>query len=145
MKKPILIFEPITGNQIWKIREAARSQNMTDEKKMEMVAGLIGIPDITALSKQEASFIIDRIQGTATSDRPYPPKMINQMNDEASTLPTSGQIYLIRHTVKDLGWSIERFKTWLFDHTGRPSICDISRADAKKLCYLAIELLKQRN
>ena len=140
------LFEPISENQRWKIHCLANERPaLTPGALKEMISDLIGLPDVNALSKQEASHIIERLSGPTKWTSPPPPRTASQINEKSSGLPYHGHICFIRNTVKDLGWSLERFKDWMFEFTGRLSIGELNREQARKLHVMAMDLLKQRN
>lgn len=143
MKKQIQLFEPISESQESMVYYSAR--NLPKEILDKMVADLIGIPDVSALSKQEASFIIDRLLGATEPNRPRWPKTADQLKGDTSELAYYRQIYFIRKTIQDLGWSLERFKDWLHKYTGQTSIRNLNREQVRKLHFLAMDLVKQRN
>lgn len=145
-RKPRL-YEPITERQIWKIESlvAERPELASDELLMKIVTDLIGIPDVTALSKQEASHVIERLLGDTTWDAPPPPRTADEIGIDGDKLPSYGHIYFIRKTAGKIGWDRERFKDWLHERTGRRSIRDIDREQARKLYVIMMDILKQRN
>ena len=143
MKKPKLLFEPISESQESMVYYSAK--NLPKKILDTMVTDLIGIPDVTALSKQEASFIIDRLLGATEPDRPRWPKTADQLKGNSSELAYYRQVYFIRKTIQDLEWSLERFKDWLFKNTGQTSIRNLNREQVRKLHFMAMDLIKQRN
>ena len=98
------VFEPITNDQIKKIHARAREIKLPDEKLYSMIEELIPIPSITALSKQEAVNIIEKLEGPTKWLTPPPARTAEQTEDDTSSLPSLGQIRGIRMIVKTLGW-----------------------------------------
>lgn len=63
-KEPKRLFEHITDGQINLIHAViAERPNLSYEKVYSMISDLIGIASIRALSKGEASFIVDKMKG----------------------------------------------------------------------------------
>lgn len=146
MKEQGRLFEPITERQINKINElAGKHFGLSDEAFITMLSDWIGIPDITALSKWEASHVIERFYGPIRWTKPRPSRTADWIGGDTSCLPSIRQIHFIRQSVKNLGWPLPRFRDWLYDLSGVTTIRDLKQNQAHKLCQALIYLLKERN
>ena len=106
------IYEPITDEQIKKIHATVKERGASYEKLYAMIEDLILIPSISSLSKQEASFIIDKLLGAEEYQRPAKCKTEDEIPGKGTDLPTMKQIWGIRKMVKQLGWDRVHFKAW---------------------------------
>ena len=129
MTEPIKLFEPVTNDQIKKIHSRARETGLAKENLYKMVAALIGIPTITALSKQEAIFLIDIMQGQTKWKYPAAPRYENEISGDTSTIPSFYHIRYIRLWIKELGWDKDHMKNWL---TKYRKVKDIRSMDRKQ-------------
>jgi len=126
-------FEKITEKQSWKIQTLVnQSQKFDDEKLYSMIENLTFIPSIHSLSKQEASFIIDILQGCKEQSRPFPPRTAEKIKNHTNSLPSIGQIYFIRESVRSLGWDAGCFKEWLKKITGASNLNELTMGSAQK-------------
>lgn len=143
MKEPKKIFEPITVNQTGEIYRMTKE--LPPETLEKMLIDLISIPDVNALSKQEASHIIERLHGPPKWPTPKPPRTEDKIKRDTSDMPFYGHIFFIRESVKALGWGLHRFQDWLFKYTGQTSIRNLNRKKTLKVYVMLVELRKQRN
>lgn len=130
MTGPKKLFEPITDDQIKKIHARARQINLADESLYEMVAKQIGIPSITALSKQEAIYLIERLQGQTKWLRPTTPRTEAEIPGDTATLPYFYHVLGIRLYIKALGWDKDHLKNWLAKYMKAPDIRSLDRKQA---------------
>ncbi|MGD9825002.1 hypothetical protein [Desulfobacter sp.] len=127
------VFEAITENQAWKIMASCNQpQEFDTEKLYSMIHDLTGIPSLHSLSKQEASFIIDRLQGCTKWNRPLGPRTIGQIKGDARDLPALGHILFIRESVQALGWDKAHFKAWLEKYIKAGNLNELTRETARK-------------
>lgn len=128
-----LVFESITEKQAWKIMSICNQSQVFDTEQLySMINVLTGIPSIGSLSKQEASFIIDRIHGVTKWDRPLPPKPRDKIKGGARELPAWNDIIFIRESVRALGWDKAHFKAWLEKYIKAGNLNELTRETARK-------------
>ncbi len=108
-----------------------------------MVARLVGIPSITALSKQEASHIIERLQGPTKWLRPAPPRTEADIPGDTSGLPFLSHVVGLRLSIKELGWDKEHMKNWLEKYMKVPDIRSLNRTRAKD-AFLVLRKIQDR-
>lgn len=146
MKKPQLIFEPITEDQARLIDALINDQmDLSIDEIGSMIADLTGLPCVDSMSKQEASFIIDRLKGNQEWEHPRSARTKEAIGKDCSSLPYFNQVFFIRKSVQSLGWPVDRFSEWLFKITKVRSIKSLDR-DQTKAAYVAmIHVLKARN
>ncbi|EFK06798.1 conserved hypothetical protein [delta proteobacterium NaphS2] len=106
------IYEPITDEQIKKIHATVREKQIPYEKLYAMIEDLILIPSISSLSRQEACFIIEKLLGDETFQRPPRCRSEDEIPGKGTDFPTMKQIWGIRKMVKELGWDRGHFKAW---------------------------------
>jgi len=124
MKK---LFEPITNAQIKKIHARAREIKLPDEKLYSMIKRLIGIPTITALSRQEAGNIIEKLMGPTKWLRPPPARTADEIEGDSSDLAYWRHVDVIRRIVKALEWDKEHLKSWLLKYMKVRTIRELNR------------------
>lgn len=124
------IYEPITDEQIKKIHATVREQRSSYENLYAMIADIILIPSIGALSRQEACFIIERLLGEDTWQRPPRCRGENEIPGGGANLPTMKQIWGIRKMVQKIGWNREHFNAWLKKYRHITSIRKHNRKQA---------------
>jgi hypothetical protein len=145
-KEPKRFFEPITDGQINLIHAViAERPNLSYEKVYSMISDLIGIPSIRALSKGEASFIVDKMKGPTKWLAPYRARTAGRIEGNTSKLPSYKQIYAICMFVKDLGWDTDHFYTWLKKYVKKEDIRELDRETAHRAYIGLMEILKKRN
>lgn len=130
MVKPIKVFERVTKDQIVKIHSVVRDSGLSNEDLYKKVAALVAIPCITALSKQEAIFLIDQLQGKGKRF-PAGPLFENQINGDGSSLPSFYHIRDIRLMFRALGWDKEQIKNWLVKYRKVKDIRSMDRKQAR--------------
>ena len=145
-KKEPRIFESITDKQAGFIYQLI--DESLEYSKAEFDAELIsltGLPSIENLSKQEASFLIEKLLGKAgPGDTPFPPRKESALGEGAREMPTAPQISSIRESIKSLGWNEVQFKDWLKQRTGKKNIKDLDRGTAQQALGKLLGLRKQR-
>lgn len=144
MKAPRRLFEPITKDQNRLIHVLARGSELSDQELYAMVEELIGIPSITALSRQEASCLIRRMEGGRTECFLIP-RRENQMTGDASRFPNYRHIVAIRLIARRLGWSREHMKNWLKKYVKASSIAELDRQSARKAFLGLMQVQKHRD
>ena len=143
MKEPIRLFEPITREQNRSIHAFARRSALSDRYLYTMVEDLIGIPSISALSRQEASCLIHRME-TGRKDCFLRPRQEDQIPHDASRLPNYRHIVAIRLIARDLGWSKDHLKNWLKKYVKAASVADLDRQGARKAFLGLMQIRKKR-
>ncbi len=142
MKKPIKVFEPITAEQI-KMLHSAPFEGGT-KRLYDRVEELIGIASITALSKQEAIFLIDQLKGKNRFRYPKRPPWEYEIEaDLGGDLPSYYHIRDIRLIFKKLGWTKDHIKNWLLKYSKVKDIRSMSRDRAQKT-YFALQKMTER-
>ena len=131
MKGPTQLFEPITRQQNRLIHAFARRSALSDRHLYSMVEEQIGIPSISALSRQEAACLIRRMK---TGERScfFRPRQEDQISRDASRFPNYRHIVAIRLIARDLGWSKDHLKNWLKKYLKVASIAELDRQGALK-------------
>ena len=96
-----------------------------------MIAALADIPLMTALSKQEAIVLIEQLEGNY--ERPYPakPRYSDEVEGDASQLPSYYHVRDIRLMFRQLGWNREQVKNWLVKYRKEKNIRSMGRKQAK--------------
>lgn len=147
MKKQIRYYEGVTNKQI------SLMFKLADEKKLYgMVEKVTGIPFVTALGKNQSSFIIDRLLDKKTIPlRPYPPRpehRIRKAGIDPANLPTASQISGITNTIKELmQWrnvSKEQIQAYIQKYGKVKSIRDLSRTQARNLHVALLKIQKSK-
>jgi hypothetical protein len=141
IKGPTRLFEPITRQQNRFIHEFAQRYAVSDQDLYSMVEDQIGIPSISALSRQEASCLIRRMK---TGERLcfLRPRQENQIPRDATRFPNYRHIVAIRLIARDLGWSKEHLKNWLKKYIKVASIAKLDRQGAQKAFLGLIQIRK---
>ncbi len=142
MKRPIKVFEPIPKPLIKSIHFQGRKHGFSKEDVYRLVADITGIPSLTALSKQEALFLIGKMTGQTLRSGPLPPPLENEVEGGA-TLPSYYHVMDIRLTFKELGWSKEEVKGWLEKWFKVEDIRAMDRKQAQK-AYFALGKIVER-
>jgi hypothetical protein len=142
MKKAYAIFEAITDEQNRMIHAIARAKKVSHDQLYDRVRKLIGIPSISALSKQEAAFIISRMQG-GFPGKIQPPKSVDQMKDDAGRYPNVKHIVGIRLIARDLGWDKEHLKNWLQKYLKVHCMRELDRESATK-AFIGMKKIEMR-
>ena len=132
IKKPTRRFEPITQQQNRKLHAIIKQNILTEKRLYEMVGELIGISSISALSKQEASFIIRRAEGRGGWSYARIPRITNPPSMDSSNLPNLSYIRAIRSIAMELGWDKEHLKNWLKKYMKTRSIRNLDSESARK-------------
>lgn len=132
IKKPAKRFEPITQQQNRKFH-AMINQSIISEKRMyDLVEELIGLPSFSALSKQEASFIIKRVEGSRRWLYSSAPQITRQSAVDSSNLPNLAHIRGIRFIARELGWDKDHLKNWLLKYMKTQNIRGLDTESARK-------------
>ena len=109
------------------------SHNILSEKRLyELVEELIGIPSISALSKQEASFIIKRIGGSRRWLYPGSRQITQKTSMNLSNLPNLSYVRGIRLIARELGWDKDHLKNWLMKYLKTKNIRSLDAESARK-------------
>ena len=143
MKAPLRLFEPISREQNRLIHVLARGSALSDRQLYSMVEELIGIPSITALSRQEASCLIRRMESGRTNCF-FKPRYEDEMPGDASRYPNYRHVVAIRLIARRLGWSREHLKNWLKKYVKVASIAELNRQSARKAFLGLMQVQKQR-
>ncbi|MCU0585576.1 MAG: DUF1018 domain-containing protein [Desulfobacterales bacterium] len=143
MKAPLQLFEAITREQNQLIHVLARDSALSDLQLYSMVEELIGIPSLTALSRQEATCLIHRMEGGRRRCF-LTPRRENQMTGDASRFPNYRHIVAIRLIARRLGWSREHLKNWLKKYVKASSIAELDRQSARKAFLGLMQVQKHR-
>jgi hypothetical protein len=125
-------FEPITRQQNRKLHALARQKHFSEQHLYKVIEELIGLPSITALSKQEASLIIQKMEGARSMLRYRPRHPAYPPPAGYADLPNLSYIRGIRHIARDLGWDKEHLKNWLKKYLKTSSIRDLDPDTARK-------------
>jgi len=144
MKRPIKVFEPITKPLIKSIHFQGRKLGFSNDDVYRLVADLVGIPSLTALSKQEALFLIGTMTGQTLRSVPLPPPLENEVEGGGATLPSYYHVKDIRLTFKELGWSKEEVKGWLKKWIKVEDIRAMDRKQAQKAYFALGKILERK-
>lgn len=142
MTKPIKVFEQVTKDQIIKIHSVIRGAGLPTEDLYKKVADLVAIPCITALSKQEAIFLIDQLQGKGKRC-PSGPLYENEISSDTSKLPSFYHIRDIRLMIKELGWNKQYLKNWLIKYRKIKDVRSMDRKQAR-ISYFILKGMVER-
>ena len=136
------LYEPVTTDQIKKIHASAREHGVPHETLYSMIEDLISIPSMTALSRQEAVHIIEKLIGDEEWRRPPHARTEEELPGDGENLPTMKQIWAIRMTIKALGWDRKHIKAWLKKYR-HASIRDQNREQAGDT-YVALKAIQEK-
>ena len=136
------IFEPITSDQITKIHARTAEIGLSEDDLYAMIEQVTGFASISAMSRQEAAYIIDRLQGPTKWLRPLPPQTEDEIWGDASDLPYLGHIIGIRVIAKELGWGKGHLKNWLRKYLKVQSIRKLNRQKAAH-AFVAIQKVQR--
>lgn len=131
MARPIKVFEPITKDQIVKVNARAAETGLPEAVLYDMITELAGIPLMTALSKQEAIVLIERLQGESKELRPAWPRCEDEVDGDGSQLASYYHVYDIRLMFKALGWDREEITHWLEKYRKVKNIRSMDRMQAR--------------
>jgi hypothetical protein len=137
------LFEPITREQNRLIHFFVRKHALSDRQLYAMIEDLIGIPSVSALSRQEASCLIQRME-TGRRDCFLSPRPEDQLPQDASRLPNYRHVMAIRLIARDLGWSKEHLKNWLKKYVKVASIAELDREGARKAFLGLMQIRKHQ-
>jgi hypothetical protein len=144
MRKPIKAFEPITPDQIKKVHSVTRATSLSDTDLYQMITDLTNVPSITALSKQEAIFLIDRLQGNEKRHYPSGPLFENEISGDTSALPSFYHIRDIRLMMQELGWDKQHMKNWLRKYRKVRDIRSMDRKQARGTYFVLRGMLDHK-
>ena len=136
MAKAIKIFEPVTEAQIKKIHSIARKKSIDTAVMYQAVADLIGLASLTALSKQEAIFLIEKLQGQNRRRYPSMPSFSDAIDGDTSKLPSFYHIRDIRLFVQKIGWDKQQLKNWLVRYRKVKDLRSMDREQAKTTYFV---------
>lgn len=136
------IFQPITDDQIRKIHARVKERGLPETELYAIIEQVTGFASISAMSKQEAAHIIDRLQGPTKWLRPLPPWSEDEIWDDASDDPCRGHIVGIRIIAKELGWDKDHLKNWLRKYVKVRSIRELNREKAGH-AFVAIQKVQR--
>ncbi len=145
MKRPIKVFEPITNEQIKKLHSMNRDTGVSPTRLYGKVVELTGLPSITALSKQEAKFLIDHFQGKGWRRYPPLPKYENEIKGDTSELASFYHIRDIRQMFVALGWSKEQIKGWLMKYRKVKDLRSLDRKQAQATYIILGKMVEALN
>lgn len=134
MKKAIRVFEPVTADQLKLLHSApswAAGSVVSRERLYECVAALAGIPSMSALSKQEATFLIERLKGKPGRRYPEPARYENEVAGDASSLPSFYHVRDIRSMFRELAWDKAEIERWLNKWRKVKNIRSLDRRNAQ--------------
>lgn len=138
MKRPIKVFEPVTNEQIKLLHSAPLSAHENEWSKAmlyEKVVGLIGIPFISALSRQEAALLIDQLKGKTMASHPARQAYEDEIQGDASKLPSAYHIKEIRDMLRELAWDKKQITNWLLKYRKVKNIRTMDREQARDTRY----------
>jgi hypothetical protein len=142
MKRPIKVFEPIPKPLIKSLHFQGRKHGFSHDDVYRLAADLTGIPSLTALSKQEALFMIGKMTGQTVRSGPLPPPRENEV-EGGEMLPSHYHVMDIRLMFRDLGWSKEEIKGWLEKWIKVEDFRTMDRKQAQK-AYFALGKIVER-
>ncbi len=156
-KTPLIVWEPATHRQIQRLAwsaldgtglPAAYRNPLPDPK------------DIHALSKQEASWLIERSEGPARYPTPRTsrtleslvkewgrksnPAKLEQKKAQWLALPTGPQMWQIRELIIRLGWKRDRYADYLHRQAKVRRLRELNRKGATAVYLGLTEILKAR-
>ena len=144
MKRPIKVFEPIPKPLIKSIHFQGRKHGFSQDDVYRLVADITGIPSLTALSKQEALFLIGKMTGQAVRSGPLPPPLENAVEGGAA-LPSYYHVMDIRLIFKELGWDKEQVKGWLEKWIKVEDFRTMDRKQAQKAFYALGKIVERKH
>nr|WP_320010587.1 hypothetical protein [uncultured Desulfobulbus sp.] len=142
MKRPIKVFEPIPKQLIKSIHFQGKQHGFSAEYVYHMIKELIGIPSMTALSRQEALFLIGAITRQGVRAIPLPPPFENEVAGGAD-LASFYHVRDIRLMFADLGWDKAQIKGWLKKLAKVEDVRSLNRKQAQKV-YFALGKIVDR-
>ena len=134
MKRAIRVFEPVTADQLKLLHSApswAAGSGLSRDRLYEDVADLAGIPSMSALSKQEAAFLIERLKGQPGRRYPAPARYENEVAGDASSLPSFYHVRDIRLMFRELAWDKAKIEVWLLKWRRVKNIRALDRQNAQ--------------
>ncbi|MBW1697077.1 MAG: hypothetical protein JRH18_06755 [Deltaproteobacteria bacterium] len=132
VQKPKNRFEPITDRQNRKLHVLGKTKSPSEKHLYQMVEDLIGIPSISALSKQEASLIIKKMDRSNSFSIKRPTCIQHRAPIGNSNLPNLSHIRGIRMIARELGWDKDHLKNWLKKYMKASSIRELDAETARK-------------
>lgn len=143
MKRPIKVFEPIPKPLIKTIHFQGRKHGFSKEDVSRLVAYLAGIPSLTALSKQEALFLVGKMTGQTAMAGPLPPPWENEV-EGGEMRPSYYHVRDIRLMFMDLGWGKEEVKAWLKKWIKADDFRTMDRKQAQKAFYALRKMVERK-
>ena len=134
MKRPIKVFEPIPKSLIKSLHFQGKQNGFGEEDVYRLVTELIGIPSITALSKQEAIFLIAKMTGQTARAGPQPPPYENEILG-GDALASFYHVRDLRLMFSALGWGKDRIRGWLKKFMKVGDFRELDRTLARKAFY----------
>ncbi len=143
MKRPIKVFEPIPKPLIKSLHFQGKKHGFSEDDVYRLVADLAGIPSMTALSKQEALFLIGKMTGNTAKAGPLPPPWENAV-EGGETLPSYYHVRDIRVMFKELEWGKEEVKEWLKKWIKAENFRTMDRKQAQKAFYALGKMVERK-
>lgn len=138
------VFEPITERQMLKIHLEAQISGLSTSQVKAMIREAACLELATALSKQEADYIIRRIMGARCKVglmKPHAPKKPSWIACDTTNLPRLHPMREIREFVFFLGWQPWELEAYLKKHHKITALRDLDRAGANKMAYHLQQML----
>lgn len=132
MARPIKVFEPITNAQIVKVNARAAETGLPEEVLYDMITELAGIPLMTALSRQEAIVLIDRLEGRRGRTFPAAARYEDKIGGDTANFASFYHVRDIRLMFRELGWDREQITNWLVKYRKVKNIRSMDRKQAKE-------------
>lgn len=143
MKPPIKVFEPIPKPLIKSLHFKGKTHGFSENDVYRLVTDLTGIPIMTALSKQEALFLIGTITRQTARAVPLPPPLENGV-EGGSTLPSFYHVKEIRFMFRALEWDKAQIKGWLEKYVKVEDFRTMDRQQAQKAFYALGKILDRK-
>jgi len=146
-KDDTFVFEPVTDRQLQKIWVEASISGMTESEINAMIREVACLELATALSKQEADYIIKRIMGSRSKLgllKPWKPRKASRIDYDTTALPRLYPMREIREFVVYLGWKPWELEAYLRKRHGASSLRDLDRAGANRMAWHLQQMLTGR-
>ncbi len=138
-EKPI--FEAITEPQARLISALIEEGRATRRELYTLVEGVTGFASRSSLSKQEASFIIDRIKGETRWKRPLRARTAGSIPGDASNLPYYNHVFAIRKIAAAMRWDRFHFQNYIEKWFKIGSLQELDRETGRGL-FVALQKIQ---
>ncbi len=135
--------ESITLAQLRKIWARSRETGLDKEQLRDVVEGVCGDRSLRALSKSQATLVIDRLENKPQPIRKRRFPGVTALPEGVQGMPAAGHLSLIRELQVELGWDEERLNAWLWKYFRVHNIRGLDWHKARG-AFLGLRAIKQR-